>query len=86
MTSPDTFKVLYFPTSAIAAIFSQATARIARSLRAAQEKRRERRRQRRTMAQLRGLPGPTLSDIGIDRTEIASMVIHGRRGRPAPNR
>lgn len=81
MNSPETLKDLYFPTAAIASVFSEVSARIARRLRARAENWRERRRQRRAMAQLRGLPGHALRDIGIDRSGIASVVVHGREGR-----
>lgn len=38
----------------------------------------ERRRQMRAIRQMRGLSDHALRDIGIDRSEIVSAVIHGR--------
>lgn len=43
--------------------------------------RRELRRQRRQIHQLRGLDNRVLRDIGFDRSEVASVVTHGRHGR-----
>ena len=42
---------------------------------------RERRDEKRAMRHLRQLSDHTLRDIGIHRTEISSMVRHGRSGR-----
>ena len=81
MNSSQTVRNVLFPTVALATIFAETASGIASNYRARREMRRERRRQRHTMEQLRGLPGQTLRDLGIDRTEIASLVIHGREGR-----
>ncbi len=45
------------------------------------ERRRIHRQQQRSIRHLRRLGNNTLKDIGIDRSEIVSMVIHGRTGR-----
>ena len=42
---------------------------------------RERREEKRAMRHLRRMSDHTLRDIGIHRTEISSMVRHGRSGR-----
>ena len=81
MNSSLTVRNHFFPTSALATIFAAAAAGIARNLRERRDIRREQRRQRRAIRQLRGIHNHTLRDIGIDRSEIASLVIHGREGR-----
>ena len=81
MNSPQTTTHPHFPDSALAAVFWTMASRIARYIRERREMRRERRRQRRAIQQLRGISDRTLRDIGIDRSEIASTVIHGREGR-----
>lgn len=50
-------------------------------LRARRDQWLERRRQVKAIRRLRELDDHMLRDIGIDRSEIASAVIHGRRGR-----
>ncbi len=45
------------------------------------EARRARREQKRWIRELREVNDRTLNDIGIDRSEIVSMVLHGRSGR-----
>ena len=45
------------------------------------ERWRKHREQKRWVRQLREINDHTLKDIGIDRTEIVSMVLHGRSGR-----
>ncbi len=77
MTSSETTRILFFPTAAIASIFVAAAAGIASNRRT----RREQRRQRRAISQLRRLDDHTLRDIGFDRTEIASVIKYGRKGR-----
>ena len=81
MTTHATTRNNLFPTAAIATIFATAAARIANLFRARWEKRRERRRQLKAMQELRSLPNHMLRDIGINRSEIASVVTHGREGR-----
>ena len=41
----------------------------------------QRREQKRSIQHLRRLSDHTLRDIGIHRSEISSMVVHGRSGR-----
>lgn len=81
MNSLQTTTHAHFPESALMAILSMTASRIARFIRTKREMRRERRRQRRAVRQLRGISDRTLRDIGIDRSEIASTVLHGREGR-----
>lgn len=45
------------------------------------ERWRAHRADKRAMRHLRQLSDHTLRDIGIDRSEISSMVVHGRSGR-----
>lgn len=80
MNSPQTTD-LYYPATAMAILLASAARGFARFIRTRREMRRERRRQRRAMEQLRGISDRTLRDIGISRSEIASTVLHGRKGR-----
>lgn len=77
MPSPATTRDLFFPLSAIATLFTAA----AHYARTTWDMRRERRRQRKAIRELRGLDNTTLRDIGFDRSEITSVVKHGRQGR-----
>jgi len=80
MNSPQTTD-LYYPATAMAILVATASRGFARLVRTKRDALRERRRQRRAMEQLRGISDRTLRDIGISRSEIASTVLHGRRGR-----
>jgi len=77
MTTHTATRNFFFPTSALTTLVLATT----HYIRENREARRERRRQRMAIRQLRGIHNHTLRDIGIDRSEIASTVMHGRMGR-----